>query len=695
MGFSVNSQICRFANSQIRKFVDSQIHKIVDLQIRRFINSSSSIIIIILLVAAFFRFHNFGTVPPGPSHDELRMIELGEMIVQGARPIHWTVSFSPEPLYMYLLALVMPVFGYTPFAARLVTGFAGLLLIPAVYTLTRRLYGRSAAILASVVLAVTWWPVLFSRLALRGILLPLVDTIAIYALWRGIEADSKKQLRCWALAGCLFGISWYTFTAARGLLLLLPVVFVVLIWQTKNRRKQIAINAFISMGTAFLIIIPFIYDTHVNPGAPESRIEQLGGVIDQVRTGNFKPLINQTLATVGMVAFKGDPNWRYNISGQPAFGFILGIFTFWGIGVCIIRWKSLENLLLLVWFLLGCAPSALATEAPSFMRAIGALAPAAVLAGIGIVKFGNLLHFSESLRNWFLFFLFCLITYQGVSTFLDLNYKWPKNESVRDIYQAALTEAITDLNTSSLEGRVWISEPFPDDRHEMLAERLLKRKEIKIRWFNADRALILPPAQGDGYYLFPEFSNPDPGLFDMWMSEKELILGNETKSYKLFRVQERDWMVKELLEITDVSSVSCAPDGGEHLVLPIGFNNVAYLLGYEIFQDKATRGQDFEVVIYWKAEGPVYEPLSSFVHLIDEQDNIAGQYDGMDVPARRWKNGDLIAQSYKFTIDTSAAAGSYWLSTGLYKLETMERIPANDGGILCNRLFIDGRIEVR
>ncbi|MBN1316669.1 MAG: glycosyltransferase family 39 protein [Anaerolineales bacterium] len=655
-------------------------------------------LIIILLIATFFRFHDVESIPPGPSHDELRMIELGELIVEGERPIHWTVSFSPEPLFMYLLALVMPVFGFTPFAARLVTRFAGILLISVIYTLTRRLFSQVAALVASIIMAITWWPVFFSRVALRGILLPLVFSLAVYMLWRGFDEQltSKKRIIWFVLGGCLFGVSWYTFTAARGLVVLLPVIIGLISWRRWNQRKHLLSGTLVAITIAALIILPFIYDMKINPGAPEARLDQLDSVIEQLKTGNLIPLIKQSFSTLGMLAYMGDANWRYNVSGQPAFGVWLGILAFIGMLVCLVKWRHPQDMMVLFWFVLGCAPSALATDAPSFVRGIGALPPAAMLTGIGAKCIQDL----YNKKNWqnisivFTFFLLLLLLIQGINTYLDLN-NWPENQEVRDIYQATLTEAFNDLDNSSLKGKIWISEPFPDDRHEMLADRMLKKEEIKIRWFNADNALLLPPDQGGRYYLFPDFSNPDSELFDKWMHTRYLMLGGSTSSYELFLVQGGEWIGNKLNALK--SLVSCERSGQDYLSLPADFDGAASLLGYELEQEVLEPGQEIYLVVYWRAIGPIYDPISSFAHLIDDQDQIYGQYDGLDVPPRRWSTGDVIAQTYKFTINEDTATGLYRISIGLYQIQSMERVLIidSDGRTLCDRLYIDHYITIR
>ena len=673
----------------------------------------AALLVALLLIAAFLRFYCPGDVPPGPSHDELRMIDLGELIVEGERPIHWTVSYSAEPLFMYALALTMPVWGFAPFGARLVTRFAGLFLIPLVHILARRLFGRRVALVASGVLAVTWWPVFFSRVALRGITLPLVFVAAVYALWRGLGLRGTVGV-CQAgtvrwgwlvLGGGLMGLTWYTFTAARGLILLLPVLLGHLGLVRVVPTRRLWRIALVTLGLAALVAAPFVYDMQVHPGAPEARMEQLGGVIQELRAGNLAPFVRQTFATLGMIALTGDPNWRYNVSDRPVFGPVLGILAILGCLVSIWHWRQPRYFVLLAWLLLGLAPSMLTPEAPSFVRAIGALPAAVMMPGVGAAALWT--WFAAHIDRWagskkpvlldktWLLMAPILIV-NGLSTFHDLFTAWPVQPQVREIYQASLTEAFVDLNHGDLEGTIWISEPFPDDRHILLAHRVLDREEVKPRWFDGSRALILPPTDGARRYLFADFASPDPALFAHWMSGTMVVLEGRTPNqarepaYRVYQVEGGPWVERELAEITARSTLFLDTGGQQPVLPPARFAKAAVLLGYELAQDRVAAGQEVHLVLYWRALGPVYEPLSSFAHLLDRQSNVVGQYDGFDVPPRRWEPGAVIAQVYRFPVGRDAQPGTHWLEVGLYDPQTMERVPIVDaqGAPLGDRLLL-------
>jgi 4-amino-4-deoxy-L-arabinose transferase-like glycosyltransferase len=682
-------------------------------QTRRDTWVEAALVVALVLIAAFFRFHLPNEVPPGPSHDELRMMELGELIVEGERPIHWTVSYSAEPLFMYALALAMPALGFTPFGARIVTRLAGLLLIPLVHILTRRLLGRRVALVTSGVLAMTWWPVFFSRVALRGITLPLTLAAAVTCLWQGLGLNGEARTHRlgqarwgWlALGGGLMGLTWYTFTAARGLFILLPALLGYLALLRVVPIKRLWRIALVTLGLAALVAAPFVYDMQVHPGAPEARMQQLGGIVEQLRAGHFSPFVKQTFATLGMFTLTGEPNWRYNVSGRPVFGPVLGGLATLGLLVSIGRWQQPRYALVLLWLLLGLAPSMLTPDAPSLVRAIGALPAAAMLPGIGAEALLRWLpaRFRRKAGparpdsfQWAWPLMALVVIANGCSTFRNLFVVWPVQPPVREIYQASLTEAFGDLNRSDLEGQVWISEPFPDDRHLLLARRLLQRQEIKPRWFDGDRALILPPVDGRRYYLFADFANPDPRLFARWMSGASVLLERPAHSrtgepiYRVYQVQGGSWVERGLAGITAQSTAFVDLKAEQTVPLPVRFGEVATLLGYELAEDHLAAVDEVHLVLYWRAQGPAYEPLSSFAHLLDSQSNVVGQYDGFDVPPRRWKAEDVIAQVYRFPVNPDAQTGAHWLEAGLYNPQTMARVPILDerGTLLGDRLLL-------
>ncbi|UCC64506.1 MAG: glycosyltransferase family 39 protein, partial [Anaerolineae bacterium] len=139
----------------------------------------------ILLIATLTRTLGLGRVPPGLSADELANSRMAELVLNGERPIWFEDSFGHEPLYHYLQAVTMRLFGFNVWGVVLPSVVAGVLAASLAYAFGRRVFGRGVGLVAAAGLAVTWWPIFFSRVGLRIVgLAPLAAAMAS-ALWRG------------------------------------------------------------------------------------------------------------------------------------------------------------------------------------------------------------------------------------------------------------------------------------------------------------------------------------------------------------------------------------------------------------------------------------------------------------------------------------------------------------------------------
>ena len=74
---------------------------------------------------------------------------------------------------------------------------------------------------------------------------------------------------------------------------------------------------------------------------------------------------------------------------------------------------------------------------------------------------------------------------------------------------------------------------------------------------------------------------------------------------------------------------------------------------------------------YWEVLDRPDFPLSVMAHLVDDQSTPAGVADGLGFPVENWQEGDIFAQTHIFTPPPSP----YFFHVGLYRLDTMERLP--------------------
>jgi hypothetical protein len=66
-------------------------------------------------------------------------------------------------------------------------------------------------------------------------------------------------------------------------------------------------------------------------------------------------------------------------------------------------------------------------------------------------------------------------------------------------------------------------------------------------------------------------------------------------------------------------------------------------------------------------------PLSIMGHLLDAQGRMVAGNDGLGVPIEMWRSGDLIVQEHLLRVPKDVTPGTYWIETGVYRLDTLER----------------------
>jgi hypothetical protein len=74
----------------------------------------------------------------------------------------------------------------------------------------------------------------------------------------------------------------------------------------------------------------------------------------------------------------------------------------------------------------------------------------------------------------------------------------------------------------------------------------------------------------------------------------------------------------------------------------------------------------------WQVLNPTGRPLKIFIHALDEQGQLLGQWDGLSVEASSWQRGDIFVHHHQFAL--SSAENLTHFLIGLYDGETLERL---------------------
>jgi len=112
-----------------------------------------------------------------------------------------------------------------------------------------------------------------------------------------------------------------------------------------------------------------------------------------------------------------------------------------------------------------------------------------------------------------------------------------------------------------------------------------------------------------------------------------------------------------------------------------------------------TVGDHVSLTLYWQAEDKTAEPVTAFVHLIDESGSILAQIDRWPagLPSNTWARGQVIVDEYELPIPVSVQPGKYRLAVGLYDANTGSRLPAQDAEgrrILDDRVILPFTVEI-
>jgi hypothetical protein len=250
---------------------------------------------LVLLLAAAFRLLALQDVPPGLAQDEVLDAGMPAFILQGNHALFFREGYGHEPLYHYWAIPFYLALGRNVLAARLPSVVLGLLLVALTMRWAKREFGGVTAVAAGLGLAVSWWPIIFSRIGIRPIAEPVVLLLMAW-FW---------PRRPW-LAGLFLGLSVYTYTGAR-VVFLMPVLFAIYWWLVGRRSRSPWPSPVSPLKTAVIVLLvavavaaPMFLTLWADPSL-QQRVDQLAGPLEALAAGGHRADLDSTLRTVGRV----------------------------------------------------------------------------------------------------------------------------------------------------------------------------------------------------------------------------------------------------------------------------------------------------------------------------------------------------------------------------------------------------------
>ncbi len=475
-------------------------------------------------------------------------------------------------------------------------------------------------------------------------------------------------------------------------------------WGPSLRQLWVGIPALLLI--AALVAAPLLHYLVAHPGA-EERIGQLNAPLRDALGGDFAPLLDRVARSLATFTFQGDPHWLYNIAGRPLFDLAGGAFFYAGFLILLWYLHDPRYAFLLLWLLVGVTPALITGPEATTLRAVTAQPAVFVTASLGLATIIGFLHrhtlgWGRVVIGGAVATLFAITGVRTTHAYFDV---WAHHRDVRVAYHHALVQQAHYLDESPETGVVSLSSIYPGRVHDPYTMELsLHREDLSLRWFDGRFALVFPNP-GESRVIIPSIAQLDEALEPFIEAHGSLVHTREFRPDDLvtgFAVYRFDgesalealmptmrdnpvsWSPSDVFPDEDPSSVY------EPLELPVDFDGVLSLIGYDLRSPRVAPGEEVELLTVWHIHDSFTAEAVAFTHVLRHDGQIIGQLDRLDVPSWQWHPDDVFVQLHRFSIDGNTPPGVYPVALGLYTREDSRRLPVVTGDVP-----IDDRVLLR
>ncbi len=391
---------------------------------------------LILLLAIFVRVYKLGLIPVSLYWDETAMLVDAKTLAQTGHDMHgrvWYQVIFPSygdyklPVYIWLAAISVKLFGVSEWALRLPSVLAGVGTILVGGWLAKQLVKEKVSLKQAdllqlsvmFVLATSVWDILFSRTGFEGHLAQFFLAVSMVPLVSPIKSYWK-----YVLSAILGAVATYTYFSVR---FVWPVVFLLVylwtqssVWiewfrngECKTRWRQ-WLKCILWPMMALAIFSLCLYPMFHSPLYEASNQYRLS--TSSVLTQDFAVNSNQDRQLAGNTPLDRIVFHRYVLFGQqlaqqltdhlsPQFLFLSGdanlrhgtgqhglflvvFLPFLLIGLLsLFSFQPILWLLLVGWWLTALLPASIPTDTPHALRSLNALVPVSFIIGFGLYRF--------------------------------------------------------------------------------------------------------------------------------------------------------------------------------------------------------------------------------------------------------------------------------------------------------------------
>ena len=349
------------------------------------------VVLAVIAVILFFNFYRLNSVPPEMLSDQAeKLLDIYD-ILQGHTPVYFPRNTGREVLHFYLSASYMAIFNLdiSFLNLKVVAVFANLLTLFFIYLFGKEFANKWVGLSAALFAGMAYWPLLFTRLALRIPYYPLFVAPVLYFMIRGLRRQNINDI---ILTGLFLGLGLHGYTPFRIVPIFVVVGSAIYFFHpiAKARRIKTVFSLVLIAVISLIVFIPLLRFWLANPDLFAYRaFSRLTGMEVNFQTHPIVIFLSNFWKASIMFFWDNGVIWAHSIPGRPALEVVSGAFYFLGIGALILRYIKKRNwmdLFLLVSIPMLLMPSILSLaypgENPSLNRTAGAVVPVFVVMGL-------------------------------------------------------------------------------------------------------------------------------------------------------------------------------------------------------------------------------------------------------------------------------------------------------------------------
>jgi hypothetical protein len=677
-------------------------------------------LLIITLLAAALRLYRLPDVPPGLHFDEgFKGVTARGLLEGDPVRLFFESDMGEEPVAMYLVAAAVGLGGQEPWLIRLPSAIVGTLTVPLAWWLGRELFGtryprrrgRSASKEApdrqpgardesstsdlaataggrsqgggssnlqgqivglgtALILALLYWHLSFSRIGMEPILVPFFATLAFAALAHGLNTGRRPAF---VLSGFALGGSIYTYKAGYFVPILAALFATYAAIVERGFLRQHRRGLLLAALAALIVATPLGLYFVTHPASFLQRPASVAVAASGDTPGSpWQALVDNVPQVLGMFFVRGDDNPRSNLPGRPALDPFLALLLLVGAIRTLVEFRRPRRSLPLLWLGVMAVPTLITDHAPHFGRAIGATPALALLCAWGgwSVWQGASRLERRGVQVAAGVLLGLGLATSGILTGRAYFQTWARSPDLFYAYDVGLVQIADYLNARPHDEHLYLT---PTARDHYTLAYLVHRP---LATFDGRHGLVVPP----------------PG----YAATVVVVLGEDEVTLPALQRTRPDGGITWTLQDGYGQPYAAAyylPAGDSFPPQPDQptgaiFGDAAQLLGYSLDATATAPGDTVRLTLYWRSLAPLDDDYTVFTHLLGEHNPATqgplwaghdSQPDGGHYPTSLWQPGETILDIHPLTLPADAPPGDYQLEVGLYDLETMARLPAQDG----------------